>query len=157
MEDVYSDILNIQQIAEEYNAPKEFLNDLTKEANNAKQILDDYGEMWDSYILRDRIFANENLADSWHEVTDAYSEYEKAFTSGNQDAIEKSIGDFSELMKSILDDSDIDESVKDYFENMYPALKTEVDKWEFHAKILPEYDTHSLNGKNKEDILDCHW
>ena len=57
-------------------------------------------------------------------------------------------------MKSILDNSDIEGSVKDYFLNMYPVLKNEVEKWEFHTKILPEYDTHSLNGKTKADVLE---
>lgn len=154
LREIYSEILEIQNLANDIETPDYFLKDLTKDANSAKETIESYGDMWDTYILQDKIFANEDLADSWHDVTEAYSEYEKAFTSGDEDAIEESIGNFSELMKSILDDSDIEGSVKDYFLNMYPVLKNEVEKWEFHTKILPEYDTHSLNGKTKADVLE---
>ena len=88
---VYDDILKIQRIAKEYDAPESFLNSLTKAANKAKETLDSYGVMWDNYILNDRIFENEDLADSWHKVNEAYSDYHDAFVSGNQEEIERSL------------------------------------------------------------------
>lgn len=154
LKEIYSEILEIQNLANNIEVPDYFLKDLIKDANSAKKTIDDYGDMWDTYILQEKIFANDDLADSWHEVTKAYSEYEKAFASGDQNAIEKSIAGFSDLMKSILENPDIEESVKEYFSDMYPVLQAEVEKWEFHTQILPEYDTHALNGKNKADILD---
>ncbi len=150
---VYDDILKIQRIAKEYDAPESFLNSLTKAANKAKETLDSYGVMWDNYILNDRIFENEDLADSWHKVNEAYSDYHDAFVSGNQEEIERSLANYFDLMSNVLNDSDVDESVKEYFRDMYPALQAEAEKWEFHAKILPEYDTHALNGMTKADIL----
>ncbi|MCI9676966.1 MAG: phage tail tape measure protein, partial [Lachnospiraceae bacterium] len=150
---VYDDILKIQRIAKDYDAPESFLNSLTKAANKAKETLDSYGEMWDNYILNERIFENENLADSWHKVNEAYSDYHDAIVSGNQEEIERSLANYSDLMSNVLNDSDVDESVKEYFRDMYPALQAEAEKWEFHAKILPEYDTHALNGMTKADIL----
>lgn len=153
LKEIYSEILEIQTLAEDINAPDHFLKDLTKDANSAKETLDSYGEMWDNYILNDRIFGNEDLADSWHKVNEAYSDYHDAFLSGNQEEIEKSLADYSDLMSGVLNDSDVDESVREYFRDMYPALQSEVEKWEFHAKILPEYDTHALNGMTRADIL----
>lgn len=150
---VYDDILKIQRIAKDYDAPESFLNSLTKAANKAKETLDSYGEMWDNYILNERIFENENLADSWHKVNEAYSDYHDAIVSGNQEEIERSLANYSDLMSNVLNDSDVDESVKEYFRDMYPALQAEAEKWEFNAKILPEYDTHALNGMTKADIL----
>ena len=150
---VYDDILKIQRIAKDYDAPESFLNSLTKAANKAKETLDSYGAMWDNYILNDRIFENEDLADSWHKVNEAYSDYHDAFVSGNQEEMERSLANYSDLMSNVLNDSDVDESVKEYFRDMYPALQAEAEKWEFNAKILPEYDTHALNGRTKADIL----
>lgn len=153
LKEIYSELLEIQMLAEDIEAPDHFLKDLTKDANAAKETLDSYGEMWDNYILNDRVFANEDLADSWHKVNEAYSDYHDAFVSGNQEEIDKSLNDYAELMSNVLNDSDVDESVKEYFRDMYPALQAEVEKWEFHTKILPEYDTYALNGKTKADIL----
>lgn len=153
LKDVYSELLEIQNIADNIEVPDYFLKDLTKDANEARETIENYGEMWDAYILNDRIFTDKDLADTWHEVNEAYSAYQEAFVSGNQEEIEKALNTYTELLGSVLNSSDVDESVKEYFSSMYPALQKEAEKWEFHAKILPEYDTHALNGKYKADVL----
>ena len=153
LKDVYSELLEIQNIADNIEVPDYFLKDLTKDANEARETIENYGEMWDAYILNDRIFIDKDLADMWHEVNEAYSDYQEAFVSGNQEEIEKALNTYTKLLGSVLNNSDVDDSVKEYFSSMYPVLQKEAEKWEFHAKILPEYDTHALNGKSKSDIL----
>lgn len=153
LKEIYSDILEIQTLAEDIGAPDHFLKNLTIAANEAKKTIDSYGEIWDAYILNDRIFANEDLTNIWHEMNEAYSDYQEAFVSGNQDEIDKSLSNYSDLIGKVLNDSDVDESVREYFRSMYPALQAEVEKWEFHTKILPKYDIHGLNGITKADIL----
>ncbi len=153
LKEVYSELLEIQNLAKDIKVPDSFLKDLTKDANEAKETISEYGEVWDAYILENRIFSDENLADTWHKVNEAFSNYQKAFATGNQEEIEKSLSVYSDLLSSVLNDSDVDDSVKEYFSSMYPALQAEVEKWEFRAKILPKFDTRALNGKTKSDIL----
>ena len=91
LEQIYEDILNIQNIASQYNAPADFLNELTKKANNAKETLDNYREMWNQYILQDRIFENNSLADSFNEINNTSSNYQDALVSGDKEAIEDAL------------------------------------------------------------------
>lgn len=153
LKDVYSELLDIQALAEDIKVPDYFLKDLTKDANKARETIENYGEVWDAYILNDRIFPDKDLADTWHEVNEAYSDYQEAFISGNQEAVDQALNTYTDLLCNVLSNSDVDESVKEYFRSMYPALQAEAEKWEFRTKILPEYDTHALNGKTKNDIM----
>lgn len=151
---IYSDILEIQNAVKDLEAPDGFLKDLTHDANSIKEILDDYGEMWDTYVLRDVILENEKLTQSWKDVSEAYSEYRKAFEVGDKEAQNGAIDNFSQSLNNVLDNSEVADSVKEYFRNMYPALANEAEKWEFRCKILPEFDTHALKGKTQADILE---
>ncbi len=137
LENVYDDILNIQKIAGDYDAPDEFLKSLTNRANEVKETLESYQDIWDTYILQDRIFANEELADSWHDVNEAYSEYKKAFESGDGTAITESTAVFAETLNSVLRDENVDQAVKDFFRNMYPSLQQEVSEWQFKVDFEP--------------------
>nr|WP_304577234.1 phage tail tape measure protein [uncultured Acetatifactor sp.] len=152
LENVYDDILNIQKIASGYDAPDEFLKNLTNRANEVKETLENYQDVWDIYVLQDRIFANEELADSWHDVNEAYSEYKKAFESGDGTAITGSIDAFAKTLSSVLSDNNVDQSVKDYFRNMYPALQQEVSEWQFKANFEP--NTDGLKDKVEKVLSD---
>lgn len=151
---IYSDILEIQNIVKDMDTPDGFLKDLTHDANQAKETIEDYGEMWDTYVLRDVILENEELAQSWNDVNEAYSDYRKAFESGDKEAQNSAIEGFSQSLNNVLDNSDVADSVKEYFRGMYPALTNEVEKWEFRYKILPDLDIHALKGKTQADILE---
>lgn len=153
LEDLYEEILNIQNTIDE-NAPAHFLKELTTEANKAKATLDSYGSMWDNYILNDKIFADDNLADSWKEVNDAYTKYQNAVASGDKTAIDEATSGFATSINEVLNAENVSDSVKDYFKDMYPALYREVEKWEFKTNIIPEFDTKGLNGKTQADILE---
>lgn len=155
LKDIYSEILEIQNLADDIEVPDYFLEDLSNDANKARETIENYGEAWDAYILNDRIFPDEDLSDAWHKANEAYSDYQEAFISGNQEEIDKALSTYTDLLSNVLNSSDIDESVKEYFRGMYPVLQEEAEKWEFHAKVLPEYDTHSLNGKTKTDVLEA--
>ena len=152
LENVYDDILNIQKIVSGYDAPDKFLKNLTNRANEVKETLENYQDVWDTYVLQDRIFANEELADSWHDVNEAYSEYKKAFESGDGTAITGSIDAFAKTLSSVLSDNNVDQSVKDYFRNMYPALQQEVSEWQFKANFEP--NTDGLKDKVEKVLSD---
>ena len=154
LKDIYSDILEIQNLAKDMDAPDSFLKDLTKDANKAKETIEDYSEMWDNYVLRDVILENGKLSQSLNDVNKAYSEYKEAFESGDKDAQNDAIGGFAETLNAVLDNPDISESVKGYFRDMYPAMENEVGKWEFRFKVLPDLDIHALKDKTQADVLE---
>ena len=151
---IYSDILEIQGLLKYMDAPDKFIKDLTQDANKAKNTLDSYSGFWDTYVLREMILQNEELAQSWEDVNETYAEYRKAFENGDKDAQNNAVAEFAQSLNNVLDDSDVRESVKEYFRDMYPAMTREAEKWEFRFKILPEYDIHALNGKTQADILE---
>lgn len=153
VEDLYEEILDIQTLVGD-DMPKNFLDSLTKDANELKATIDSYEGMWDNYILNDKIFADDNLADSWKEVNDAYTKYQNAVASGDKTAIEEATSGFATSINEVLNDENVSDSVKDYFKDMYPALYREVEKWEFKTNIIPEFDTKGLNGKTQADILE---
>ena len=154
LESVYDDIIKIQKIAEDYGAPNSLIKELREEANREKNSLERYRNIWDTHILRDVILENEDLTQSWNDVNEAYSDYRKAFEAGDKDAQNNAIGEFAQSLNEVLDNSDVKESVKEYFRDMYPAMTREAEKWEFRFKVLPDYDIHALNGKTQADILE---
>ena len=151
---IYSDILEIQGLVKYMDAPDKFIKELTQDANKAKKTLDSYSGFWDTYVLREMILQNEELAQSWEDVNETYAEYRKAFENGDKDAQNNAVAEFAQSLNNVLDDSDVRESVKEYFRDMYPAMTREAEKWEFRFKILPEYDIHALNGKTQAEILE---
>ena len=152
VEDLYEEILDIQTLVGD-DMPDNFLKSLTKDANELKATLDSYEGMWNNYILNDKIFADDNLADSWKEVNDAYTKYQNAVASGDKTAIEEATSGFATSINEVLNDENVNDSVKDYFKDMYPALYREVEKWEFKTNIIPEFDTKGLQGKTQADVI----
>lgn len=153
VEDLYEEILDIQTLVGD-DMPENFLKSLTDDANELKATLDNYEGMWDNYILNDKIFVDDNLADSWKEVNDAYTKYQNAVASGDKTAIEEATSGFATSINEVLNDENVSDSVKDYFKDMYPALYREVEKWEFKTNIIPEFDTSGLQGKTQADVLE---
>lgn len=135
LENIYSDILKIQDLVNNFDAPDMLVKDLTKDANKIKETLDDYGDMWDQYILKERIFADTTLADSFNEINKAYSNYQDAFVSGDKQAIEETLAVYASAVNTALDNAGTDESVKEYFNNMYPALQSAVSEWNFKVSF----------------------
>ena len=153
VEDLYEEIIDIQTLVGD-DMPENFLKSLADDANELKATLDNYEGMWDNYILNDKIFADDNLADSWKEVNDAYTKYQNAVASGDKTAIEEATSGFATSINEVLNDKNVGDSVKDYFKDMYPALYREVEKWEFKTNIIPEFDTSGLQGKTQSDVLE---
>ena len=151
--ELYEEILEIQTLVGE-DVPNNFLKSLTEEANKFYDTIEKYGDMWDSYILQEKIFPDDDLANSWKDVNDAYAKYQNAITSGDNAAIENSISGFANAINKVLNDTNVDDSVKDFFESMYPSLYREMEKWEFKVNILPKYDIGSLQGLRQSNILE---
>lgn len=152
LKELYNEILDIQSLVDD-DAPKSFLKSLSKEAADAKKSLDDYEAMWNSYVLHDRIFADEGLSDSWHDINEAYAQYQDAFTSGNADAIAKAKDNFAKMLTQAAQGTD-DESVISYFNGMYPELQQAVSEWNFTVSFEPNTDGLKDKVHNALDLID---
>ena len=152
LKELYNEILEVQRLAENFDAPQKFIDDLTDSANGAKEVIDSYGDMWDTYILQDRIFANGELADSWHEVNEAYSDYQKAFVSGDEESITRAKETFAEIITRATEGLD-DQSVIDYFNNMYPELQSVVGEWKFNTAFDAYTDDLQTKVQSALDAL----
>lgn len=153
LQNIYDEIIAIQTEVGK-KAPDDFLKSLTDEANESSEIISKYKDIWDNYILNDKILSNNELANSFNQINKAYSEYQNAFKSGDSKEIDKSIDNFSNILKDAVKNSDGNRGIIDYFNNMYPTLKREAEKWEFKTNIIPEFDTSKLSGKTQNDILE---
>ena len=151
VEDLYEEILDIQTLAGN-DMPDNFLNSLTEDANTLKSTLDSYEGMWNNYILNDKIFTDNNLAESWKEINNAYSTYQETFVNGDEEAKNKAIENYADILTKATEGVD-DQSAVDFFNDMYPDLQEEVEKWTFKTKIIPEFhNIELLQGKTQEDI-----
>ena len=157
-EDLYEEIIEIQSLFGE-DMPDNFLKSLTKDANKLKDILEDYEAIWDNYILQERILKDENLANQWNAINDAYAEYQEAFKSGDQSRIDSAIAKYADVFYGIINSKDIDASVKEFVQNMYPTMQAEIDKYDFRIKLSPDGINFSkvsmdrLLGKTKDEVL----
>lgn len=153
--EVYEKLLHIQEIFSDQNplSTEHFRNELTKLTNSAKDMSTQYEDMYNKYILYEKIFKDDTYAESFKEITDAYNNYQDAFASGDDKAIDEATENFSNILSAATDGLS-DQSVIDYFNDMYPSLEAIVDRWEFKTKVIPTFDTEQLQGKTQSDVLD---
>jgi hypothetical protein len=151
--EVYDKLLAIQSLADEFHFSDAFENDLTRLANSAKEVSDKYSEFWDQYILQERILKDDSYTDYFKNIVDAYEDYQEAFSQGNQEQIDSSVQQLSDILSRAA--ANIDDSyVVEYFNGMYPELQAVIDKWKFRTQIIPEINTAGLNGKTEKEILE---
>lgn len=150
LKELYNEILEVQSLVEKYDAPQKLIDDLTRDANKAKETIENYGDMWDTYILQDRVFANDELADRWYNINEAYEEYQTAFVSGDEESITKAQENFANILSQATEGLD-DQSIVEYFNNMYPELQSVVKGWNFNVAF--DANTEDLQGK-VQNVLD---
>ena len=153
LEDVYDNLKKIQDIAEDYDAPKDFINSLNREIKEAKEDLSDYQDIWDNYVLYERILGDgqDSHANAYKAINDAYAAYEEAFLSGDKDAQNKAIQNYSNIFSTAIANIK-DDSVIDYLMDLYPTMDAIVRKWEFQYRVIPRYDLSNIQGKTADEI-----
>ncbi len=157
-DEVHDKIVKIQELFSEDNplSSDNFSNYLTGLANSAKDMSDQYKEMYDNYILYEKIFTNDSYADSFKNITEAYEEYRKANISGDEEAVSRASENYADIIASAMEGAlaNGDTGVAGYFESMYPELQSVIEKWEFRTKILPDFDISGLKGKTENEVLE---
>lgn len=147
LDEIYDKLINIQSLAKDFGLDG-IHDSISKTANGVKNTLDSYDDLYNQYVLYEKIFVNDNYKKSFDEINNAYREYEKAFESGNQDAIDNAMNNFSEVVYNATDGLK-DDSVVEYFEELYPELQAEVATWKFKVNFEKVDDTTL-----KDDVKD---
>lgn len=150
--EVYQKLLDIQNLASSLDFSDSSANHLTKLANSAKEISDQYKDMWDQYVLYEKVLKDSDAEQTYKNILDAADAYKKAFASGDEEAINVATESFANIMEQATANIE-DTSVIDFFNNMYPDIQAIVDKWEFKTKVIPEIDTSELQEKTANDIF----
>lgn len=134
LEDVYKQLIDIQFIAQNIGIDNSLLHNLGLQADEAKEKLENYQELYNQHILYDKIFESEDYLESFEKINKAYKDYQDAFSSGNEDSINNAKQSFAEIIHEATDGL-TDQSVIDYFNSMYPDLQEVVGSWEFKVKF----------------------
>lgn len=154
--EVYDKLLQIKEIMSDMDADfgSSFSNELNDMASDAKEVSDTYKDMYDQYVLNEKILSNTDYADEFKKLTDEYQKYQDALSSNSQDEINSETQAFvnmiTDAMSTALANGDND--VADYFKAMYPELQAEVDTWIFKIKVTPTID--GKDNTNYDKSLD---
>lgn len=154
-DEVYEKLLKIQSLDDDFDFSSSFSDDLRKAANEASNVSDKFKDLYNQYTLNEKIFPDSNYKQMFSDITDAYKAYEDAFASNDQEKIKSATDEYAKILTDSMDKAFAsgDEDVANYFRTMYPTLQSIVDEWEFHAKIIPDFNTNGLQGKSQGDVL----
>ena len=110
--------------------------DLKDIYNSANKII---SANWDTYnqALVNKILNDDTGFEYYGKLTEAYEAYQEALKDGDEDAINKAKEDYASLLNNI-NNSDMDDAFKKYFENMYPNISEIIEAWKFEVKIVPK-------------------
>lgn len=157
--EVHQKLLDIQSLindSSEFKPKDSFNTYLGKLANSAKEVSTQYEQMYDQYILYEKVFEDNDYTQSFKDINEKYKEYEEAFASGDSEKINKAIENYSVVVASAMNSAlqNGDTEVVEYFENMYPVLQSIVKQWEFKTKVIPTFDISGLEGKTETNVLE---
>lgn len=133
--------------------------DLKDVYNSANKII---GANWDTYnqALENKILDDDTSLEYYGKLTEAYETYQEALKDGDENAMNKAKEDYSKLLSDI-SNSDMNETWKKFFENMYPDISDIVDDWKFEVDIVPKIiinrdglkdDIKTVKGLTTEEI-----
>lgn len=140
--EVREKLLEIQEILKENSAYKpddtfsDYLGGLERSADD---VIEKYEDFYKQYVLYEEIFTNDTFTDSYKKINDAYSEYQDAFATGNEESIKKAQDNFANILTQATEGVS-DESVADFFNDMYPDLQEEVGTWQFETNFTANTD-----------------
>lgn len=157
--EVYNKLSQLQDLAKNFNYSQDFSNYLEKLGKEASDVSDKYQEMYNQYVLQEKVFPNSEYSKVFDEIQKKYNAIKNAQTNGDQTAINKANEDYASYMSKTVANlvGEDSEAVINAFESMYPELQSIVDSWNFKAKIIPELDinTDDLKGLKQSDILNA--
>ena len=140
--EVRQKLLDIQEVLREnstYKPDDTFSDYLGGLERSADDVIEKYEDFYKQYVLYEEIFTNDTFTDSYKKINDAYSQYQDAFATGDEESIKKAQDNFSNILTQATEGVS-DESVIDFFNDMYPDLQEEVGTWKFETNFTANTD-----------------
>lgn len=154
--DIYDKLLSIQEVAKDLGE-EDYSQSLSKQVNKVDDLITKYQDAYNAYILNEKILTNDSAyADYFKSATDTYTAYQDTVEKNGIDSDDaKTKADeyaktVSEAMQIAFENGDT--GVLNYFRNLYPELQTEVNTWNFKAKITPTLDGGQSNPNYEKDL-----
>ena len=134
--------------------------DLKDIYNSASKIV---GENWDTYnqAIENKILNDDTGLKYYEQLTKAYETYQDAVESGNEVDINKAKENYSKILSDIAG-SNMPDTFKHFFEDMYPDVADIINDWKFEVNITPKInnntdglkdDIESVKGLTTDDIV----
>lgn len=152
LNEIYDKLLNIQSLAENMGIEDTFLKDLSEQTSKTKEKLDGYNEFYTQSVLYDKINPNEDYKQSFDEINREHQKFQNIYASGDETAIAEAKQSYAETVQNAITGVN-DQSVIDYFNNMYPELRESVGSWEFEVEFKAAINDN--NDEFENDIKDA--
>ena len=146
LEGVYDKLLKIQEAASGFDfGSSNFDKSLTSIINETKEKLDNYSDIYDNYILYEKILSKSGAKNgydkSYENINNAMKKYTDAKLDGDKEKIRSAGEEYASILTEELSKiSPDDEGVKNYLQNLYPEMQEIVGGWnlEYSLKENPE-------------------
>lgn len=154
MDSIYEKLLKIQKAASGYDFGNDnFAKMLTGKINESKDKLDKYSELYDEYVLHEKILSKSGSQKGYDKIFENINNAMKSYKDAKLDGDKKEIQAAGENYASVLSEelskiSPDDKNVKSYLENLYPEMQEIVGTWNL------EYSLKS-DGKEKENLKEA--
>ena len=168
LDEVHDKLIKLQELASDFDFNKNFSNYLTEKANDAKKVLDKYSEMYETYIVQEKILGSSGIQSGYDkifaDINEAYKKYQDSMISGDEKREKEAINEYARIVNEAIDSvKPEDVGVADFFKNMYPILQNEVATWKFKVDFsadsselkhdLEFITDFYLEDWSKEDLL----
>ena len=117
---------------EEYR--KETTDSINEAINNLDKGLEKHQDTYRTYI-EGLIKYDSEYSDEYANILQKRAELESAQNSGNEEEVKRAKQEFMDSINDAIIASDSDESIKKYFESLYPELQAEFDNWTFEFDL----------------------
>ena len=152
LQDVYDKLLVIQELSKQYDTGN-FFDSLSNSIDAAKENLESYEEIYNAYVLHDKILNTDednNFDDYYKEANDAYKKYKDSVEKNgiDSDIAKQNAKDYVVIVNKAMQEalSDNENGIADYFGSMHEDLVNEVNSEEFEINFKA-----NTNGI-KEDV-----
>lgn len=148
LKDIYDKMLVIQDLGKKMGMEDSFFTKLSEKTGDIKNKLDTYDEMYTQSVFANKVLTDDALTEKYKEISQAYKDYQKIFKNGGtEEDVEVAKQKVAKLIQETTNGL-TDQSVIDFFNEMYPDLQDVVGKWKF--KIDFESNKEGLGDDIRE-------
>ena len=145
LNNIYEDLLEIQELSNNFNVSDKFNSSLTSTANAMDETLKAYKDSYDTYILYEKILDNSKNTeydDKFNQINKSKELYNDAVESGKEGSIKQAGVKYAETLQSAISLAmkNSDKDVAEYFKSMYPEMQQIFGEWSFELNFEPNTD-----------------